>query len=82
MPRIPLNVSGAELARKLGAYGYHVSRQTASHVRLTRKATGSEQEVTIPRHSVLRTGTFGRILNEVAVELDTTKEAFIRDNFA
>ena len=81
MPRIPHNVSGTELARNR-AYGYQVTRQTGSHVRLTRKASGSEQQVTIPRHSALRVGTLSRILNEVAVELDTTKEAFIRDNFA
>ena len=41
MPRIPRDLSGTELARKLGAYGYQVTRQTGSHVRLTRDESGS-----------------------------------------
>jgi predicted RNA binding protein YcfA (HicA-like mRNA interferase family) len=81
MSRIPRNVSGTELARKLGAYGYQVTRQTGSHMRLTRKEGGTEQHITIPRHSALRVGTLAGILNEVAVQRDTTKEALIRDIF-
>jgi predicted RNA binding protein YcfA (HicA-like mRNA interferase family) len=81
MPRIHRNVSGAELARELGTYGYHVARQTGTHFRLTRNVGGPEQHLTIPRHSTLRVGTLARILSEVAVELDTTKEALILDIF-
>ncbi len=81
MSRIPRNLSGTELARKLGAYAYQVTRQTGSHVRLTRDESGSVQHLTLPRHSALRVGTLNRVLGEVAVELDTTKAALIRDIF-
>jgi predicted RNA binding protein YcfA (HicA-like mRNA interferase family) len=77
MPRIPRDVSGIELARKLGAYGYQVTRQTGSHMRLTRVAGDEEQHVTIPRHQVLRVGTLSSILATVANQLGMTKEALI-----
>ncbi len=81
MPRIPRDISGAELARKLGAYGYQVARQTGSHMRLTRSESGSDQHVTIPRHSALRVGTLNGILTEVAFQLETTKEDLIQEMF-
>ncbi|MGO9113803.1 MAG: type II toxin-antitoxin system HicA family toxin [Thermoguttaceae bacterium] len=81
MPRIPRDVSGAELARKLGAYGYQVTRQTGSHMRLTRNKSGSDLHVTIPRHSALRVGTLNGILTEVAVQLEKSKEDLIRGVF-
>jgi len=81
MSRIPRDVSGSVLARKLGFYGYQVTRQTGSHMRMTRNVTGSEQHVTIPRHSALRVVTLNGILSEVAVQLETTKEVLISEMF-
>lgn len=33
--RLPRNISGGELANRLSRYGYTVTRQTGSHLRLT-----------------------------------------------
>lgn len=64
--RLPRDLSGAELARSLRRYGYEVSRQTGSHLRLTSTIKGTEHHVTIPAHKDLKLGTLGSILNAVA----------------
>lgn len=33
--KLPRDIGGSELASLLGKYGYHVTRQTGSHLRLT-----------------------------------------------
>jgi predicted RNA binding protein YcfA (HicA-like mRNA interferase family) len=63
--RLPRDLSGDDLARALAAFGYTVTRQTGSHLRLTTQECG-EHHVTIPRHSPLRMGTLSEILGEVA----------------
>ena len=74
MPRLPRDISGGiELARKLGTYGYQVSRQTGSHLRLTRNESGSDQHVTIPRHDALRRHAEWDFERR-SVQLETTKE--------
>ncbi len=50
--KLPRDVSGEELAVLLRRYGYEVTRQTGSHMRLT-TMQGGEHHVTIPRHKSL-----------------------------
>ncbi len=38
--RTPRDISGEELARALKRYGYEISRQTGSHMRLTTQKNG------------------------------------------
>ena len=38
--RLPRDIGGEELAGRLSRYGYSVTRQTGSHMRLTSKQTG------------------------------------------
>jgi predicted RNA binding protein YcfA (HicA-like mRNA interferase family) len=54
--RLPRDVSGRDLARRLAKYGYTTTRQTGSHIRLTTIAP-SEHPITIPDHDALRVGT-------------------------
>jgi predicted RNA binding protein YcfA (HicA-like mRNA interferase family) len=54
--RLPRDVGGQELAILLKRYGYEITRQTGSHLRLTTTQEG-EHHVTIPRHGSLRVGT-------------------------
>ncbi len=63
--RLPRDLGGKDLAARLGRYGYEVTRQTGSHMRLT-TTEGGEHHVTIPRHKSLRVGTLGAILRDVA----------------
>ena len=57
--RLPRDVSGAELAKRLERLGYRVTRQTGSHMRLTLPDL-PEHHVTIPAHDALRIGTLRR----------------------
>ena len=78
--KLQRDVSGAELAKALGAFGYHVTRQTGSHMRLTTMERG-EHHVTIPAHAELRLGTLSAILGDVADHFDITKEAVAKRIF-
>lgn len=76
--RLPRDLSGDELAAKLGKLGYRPSRQTGSHLRVTRQASQGATHVTIPRHRALRLGTLNGIVNEVAGQLELRKEELVR----
>ena len=64
-PRLPRDLSGLELAKRLESLGYAVTRQKGSHLRLTTFRAG-EHHVTVPNHESLRLGTLNGILKDVA----------------
>jgi len=76
--KLPRDISGRELAKLLIRYGYSVTRQTGSHLRLTTQLNG-EHHLTIPVHSSLRLGTLSAILSEVALHLKRDKSELIRE---
>ena len=76
--RLPRDLSGDRLIKRLGKLGYVATRQSGSHVRLTRQAADGEHHVTVPLHSPLRVGTLNSILSEVALHLGTNKADLIR----
>ena len=76
--KLPRDLSGSELIRKLNKLGYRVSRQTGSHVRLTRDTPKGEQHLTIPLHSPLRVGTLSNILNEVSIQINISKDQLLK----
>lgn len=78
--RLPRDVSGQDLARALGRYGYRPTRQTGSHVRLTTQR-GGEHHVTIPAHDPLRIGTLAGILADVAAHLGVTRDELVNALF-
>lgn len=63
--RLPRDVSGTDLVKALRAYGYEISRQTGSHIRLSTTEKGSHH-ITIPNHDPLRIGTLASILDDVS----------------
>jgi len=71
--RLPRDVSGVELAKRLERLGYRVTRQTGSHMRLT-LPDSPEHHVTIPAHDSLRIGTLSSILTAVAARLGITRD--------
>jgi predicted RNA binding protein YcfA (HicA-like mRNA interferase family) len=71
--KIPRDVTGLELANLLAVYGYEITRQKGSHIRLTTLENG-EHHVTIPAHDPLKVGTLSSILQEVATHFDLTKK--------
>jgi len=75
--RLPRDLGGEDLAALLRQYGYEVTRQTGSHMRLT-TLQGGEHHITIPRHSSLRVGTLNAILKDVAQHLGLEREVLVR----
>ena len=71
--RLPRDVSGESLALALGAFGYRVSRQKGSHIRLTTKNHG-EHHIIVPSHDPLRLGTLNGIFKDVADHAGLTRD--------
>lgn len=63
--RLPRDLTGAQLIRALGQFGYTTTRQTGSHVRLTCESP-AQHHITVPLHDPLRIGTLAAILSAVA----------------
>lgn len=78
--RLPRDVSGAELVKALKQFGYEVTRQRSSHVRLTTQRNG-EHHVTVPDHAQVRVGTLSEILKDVSEHLELTKEQVVAELF-
>jgi predicted RNA binding protein YcfA (HicA-like mRNA interferase family) len=75
-PRLPRDVSGSELAKLLEAFGYVVTRQKGSHLRLTTQ-DGGEHHVTVPNHDALRTGTLNGVLKDVAEHAGVARDVVV-----
>jgi predicted RNA binding protein YcfA (HicA-like mRNA interferase family) len=58
--KLPRDLSGADLARALSRYGYQITRQSGSHMRLSSSYKGTQHHVTIPAHSPLKIGTLSQ----------------------
>jgi predicted RNA binding protein YcfA (HicA-like mRNA interferase family) len=78
--KLPRDVSGADLAKRLGRLGYEVTRQTGSHLRLT-TTEGGQHHVTIPNHDPLKVGTLAGILNDVAAHLEISRDELVQRLF-
>ena len=78
--KLPRDLSGEELAKLLRKYGYKITRQTGSHMRLTTHMNG-EHHITIPRHKPLKPGTLNSILRDVAEHLGMSKRELMEELF-
>ena len=80
--KLPRSISGADLTSRLRKFGYTVSRQSGSHIRLTSNANRREHHVTIPAHRELKAGTLSAILNDVATYLEMDRNKLIESLFS
>ncbi len=78
--KLPRDISGLELARLLARFGYEITRQTGSHLRLTTKTFG-EHHLTLPNHPSLRVGTLSSIISEIALHFKVPKDEVIQRLF-
>ncbi len=78
--KIPRDLSGQELIKKLKKLGYIPTRQVGSHVRLSTTQKG-EHHITIPSHNNLKIGTLSSILSDIAEHFGITKEELVRELF-
>jgi predicted RNA binding protein YcfA (HicA-like mRNA interferase family) len=74
--RLPRDVSGDDLAQRMTRLGYHTTRQTGSHLRLTTDRP-ERHHITIPRHSALRIGTLAAILADLEAHHHLTRDALL-----
>jgi predicted RNA binding protein YcfA (HicA-like mRNA interferase family) len=79
--KLPRDMGGEELAALLGRYGYEITRQTGSHMRLTSASKGFEHNITIPKHKPLRVGTLSSIVNEIAAYLKIERQKLVEELF-
>ena len=79
--KLPRDLAGEKLSSSLRRYGYQVSRQTGSHLRLTSFTKGTQHHVTIPAHKELRLGTLHSILSDIASYLEIELETLIEELF-
>jgi predicted RNA binding protein YcfA (HicA-like mRNA interferase family) len=79
-PKLPRDLSGRVLAKALESFGYRITRQTGSHLRLT-TTTNGEHHVTIPDHDHLKVGTLSGIMGEIARHLELPKNELITQLF-
>jgi predicted RNA binding protein YcfA (HicA-like mRNA interferase family) len=78
--KLPRDVSGDSLAKRLKVFGYQVTRQSGSHLRLTTTELG-EHHITVPRHDPLKLGTLAGILGDVAEHFDLGRDEVIARTF-
>lgn len=78
--RLPRDISSTELIKLLQKFGYHVSRQKGSHIRLTTLENG-EHHITIPNHNPIRLGTLSSIITDIAIHFKKTREEIANEIF-
>ncbi len=79
--KLPRDIGGEELANLLSRFGYQITRQTGSHIRLTSTVMG-EHHLTIPRHKPIKVGTLNKILSDIAGYLKKEKKRLIEELFS
>ena len=70
--KLPRDIKGTELVQALREFGYAVTRQVGSHVRLSTELGGGHS-LTVPLHRDIRVGTLDAILERVAEHFGLTR---------
>jgi len=78
--KIPRDIGSNVIVKKLEKFGYKVTRQVGSHIRLTSIENGTHH-ITIPNHNPIKIGTLSSILQEVANHHGITKQEVINQLF-
>ncbi len=78
--KIPRDISGEDLIKLVKPYGYVVTRQTGSHIRLSTEQNG-QHHITIPHHDPLKIGTLASILSDIASHFKISKQELFKELF-
>jgi len=79
--KIPRDLSGDELIRKLQKPGYVIVRQKGSHIRLGKKYKIGEHPITIPNHNSIKIGTLNNILTDLADKMKISRSELVEQLF-
>jgi len=74
--KLPRDLTATDLIRLGSKFGYQVSRQSGSHIRLTTHQNGTHH-ITIPNHKPLKIGTLSAIISQMASHFCMEKSTFI-----
>lgn len=78
--KVPRDINGLELAKKVEMYGYKITRQTGSHIRLTTQQKW-EHHITIPGPHTIKVGTLNSILKSISDHLEISKKEILKNLF-
>ena len=78
--KVPRDLSGEQLIKKLERLGYRATRQTGSHIRLSCD-TPTQHHFTISNHDPLRLGTLNSILGDLAAQHKMTRDELLQRLF-
>ena len=79
--KLPRDITGNDLANALVKLGYHVTRQTGSHIRLSTIENGAHH-ITVPAHNPLKIGTLAAILSDIESHHKLTREELLKHFFS
>lgn len=71
MPKLKV-LSGTEVLKIFFLFGFEVSSQKGSHIKLTRNSNYGKQTLTIPNHNEIDKGTLKAILNQASRFINET----------
>jgi predicted RNA binding protein YcfA (HicA-like mRNA interferase family) len=78
--KLPRDITGIQLAKALVEFGYRITRQAGSHIRLTTFESG-EHHITIPAHNPLKIGTLAAILADIQPHFKLTRDELLNRLF-
>jgi predicted RNA binding protein YcfA (HicA-like mRNA interferase family) len=64
--KIPRDISAEKLIKALEKFGYNITRQKGSHIRLTIDLGDRLHHITIPNHDSIKIGTLNNILSDLS----------------
>ena len=78
--KIPRDVSGRDLIKLLKHFGYEVTSQNGSHIKVTTEQNG-QHHIAIPNHDPIKIGTLNGILFEVTRHFAIPKDEVVQALF-
>ena len=79
--RIPRDISGKEMIKLLSIFGYEITHQKGSHIKVTTNQNG-QHHIAVPNHDPIKIGTLNGIISQVANHLAVTKNEIIEKLFS
>ncbi|MBC6110404.1 type II toxin-antitoxin system HicA family toxin [Pedobacter fastidiosus] len=76
--KTPRDLSATDLIKLLKKFGYEITRQKGSHIRLSVTIGEVTHHVTIPNHNPLKLGTLLSIVNDVSDFLKIPKTEILK----
>jgi predicted RNA binding protein YcfA (HicA-like mRNA interferase family) len=76
--KLPRDVSGEQILKKLEKIGYKKTKQTGSHMKLTKEFDIGEHHITIPNHNPIKVGTLNNIIKDLSENLKLSRDEIFR----